>query len=125
MTSLSSHLYNISFGRIYAKSTEVTDTSFPGDVIADPPSTSDKLAITKISFQPSAAGVTVVVRSYESDGTTLVATLFNAVLATGILLVPPEVDMSDAPIILKDGQQLQATVSVGGTAYVTVRGFVL
>lgn len=125
MSSLSEHLYNKAHGRIYKNSTSVTDTSWTGngDVIATPPS-GGKLCITKITFQPSAAAVATSIKSYDSAGTTAIDTLFSTVLVSGFLLTVPDVDMSDCPIILNEGETMQAIVSAGD-CYVTVRGFIL
>lgn len=123
MSSLSEHLYNKAHGRIYKKSMSVTDTSFPGDVIASP-SSGNRLCITHITFAPSAAAVATTVKSYEGDGTTVADTLFTNVIISGFLLGIPTVDMLECPIILEVDQQLQATVSAGN-CYITVRGFEL
>lgn len=121
MSDLMQHFYNKS-GVLYNKSTEVTDTTFPGDVVASPPS-GERLVITKIRIQPSAAAEAATVKVYAGDGTTFVKNVCQGVLCSGFLLSVPELDMSDAPLVLKADEQLQAIAA--GTTYVSVRGFVI
>jgi len=125
LSSLSEHLYNKAHGRIFKASVNVTDHTTTGDAIYAPPS-GKKVCLTHITFSPKVAGDAVTIKVYESDGTTLVESLFTKITVASFLLTVPSIDMSDCPIILTADRTLRGIVAASGDeVYVTVRGFLL
>lgn len=107
---------------VYSLGSTVDATDYT-DIIATPAS-GKYLVITSIIVQPSAVltGGGVTIKSYTGAGAAI-ATLFEAIGCTTVIIAPIVLDVSNAPIVLGVDETLRAALITAGDAQVSVRGF--
>jgi hypothetical protein len=114
---LAKHIYDKCGGKIYEKSTAVSATSWGAANAVATATSAGRLYITHITVLFATAARTMNI-GVDADGDR-----FKGVTVTGVILIPVELNLSSAPLILEAGESLKAWIDPAGTDYVVVRGY--